>query len=106
MVVVVDGVCVHTEHLTVPLQGVWEAPFIANPDFVEDKELYKRGKIAYVAFELWQVKSGTIFDNIYVGDSKADALKFAKATWGKSIEKEKEMKAQVEVRRRCVLSAD
>ena len=74
------------------LQGVWSAPEIDNPEFKEDKELYKRGKIGYVGFELWQVKSGTIFDNIILTDSKDEALAFAKETWGKNIEGEKKMK--------------
>ena len=80
------------------MQGTWEPPQIDNPEFKEDKELYKRPPIGYVAFELWQVKAGTIFDNIMLTDSKDEALQFAKDTWGKSIDKEKEMKEQIEVR--------
>jgi calreticulin len=78
-------------------QGKWKAPEIDNPDFVDDKELYKRGPIGYVAFEIWQVKSGSIFDNILLTDSKEEAIQFAKDTWGKQIEGEKAMKAKVEV---------
>lgn len=78
-------------------QGTWKAPEIDNPDFVDDKELYKRGSIGYVAFEIWQVKSGSIFDNIMLTDSKEEAITFAKDTWGKQIEGEKAMRAKVEV---------
>jgi hypothetical protein len=71
---------------------------IDNPEFVDDKDVYKRGPIKYVGFEIWQVKSGSIFDNIILTDSKEEAISFAKDTWGKSIEKEKEMKAKFDVR--------
>ncbi len=50
-------------------QGIWEAPDIPNPEFVEDKTLYNYKDTKYVGFELWQVKAGTIFDNIFLGDS-------------------------------------
>jgi len=35
------------------------------------------------------VKSGTIFDNIFVGDSLEEAKKFAEDTWGATKEAEK-----------------
>jgi len=35
---------------------------------------------AFVGFEIWQVKSGTIFDNIIVTDDSAEAAKFAELT--------------------------
>merc|ERR1712100_315411 len=51
-------------------KGEWVDPEIDNPDFKDDKELYARcEKCEYVGFELWQVKSGTIFDDIIVTDS-------------------------------------
>lgn len=80
------------------MQGIWSAPLIPNPDFKDDPALYKLPPIKYVGFELWQVKAGSIFDNIMVTDSLDEALAFAKETWGKSIEGEKEMKAKIEVR--------
>jgi len=50
--------------------GEWEHPMIDNPDFVDDPEVYRacRDGCSYVGFELWQVKSGTIFDDILVTD--------------------------------------
>ena len=42
-----------------------------------------------------QVKSGTIFDNIFVGDSLEEAEAFTNATWGKSKDAEKEMQEKV-----------
>ena len=42
-----------------------------------------------------QVKSGTIFDNIFVGDNLEEAKKFAEDTWGKIKDGEKEMSDKV-----------
>merc|ERR1712196_284480 len=74
-------------------KGKWEAPDIDNPDFVDDPELYAVVKDnGLVGFELWQVKAGSIFDNILVCDDPD----FAKAEAEKNIvplqTKEKEMK--------------
>ena len=58
--------------------GEWEHPLIANPDFVDDETPYVQENLGGVAFELWQVTSGVVFDNIYVGDSEEDASALAK----------------------------
>lgn len=67
-------------------KGVWSAPEIPNPEYVpEDAEkLYVREDLRYVGFELWQVKSGSIFDNILVTDDAEYARAFAERTWGAS----------------------
>jgi len=70
-------------------KGIWKAPEIDNPKYVPDEHLYVRKDIGYVGFELWQVKSGTIFDNILFTDDIAYAKKFAEDTWGKLKEAEK-----------------
>eukprot|EP00271_Cylindrocystis_brebissonii_P015669 TRINITY_DN38630_c0_g1_i1.p1 TRINITY_DN38630_c0_g1~~TRINITY_DN38630_c0_g1_i1.p1 ORF type:complete len:429 (+),score=127.86 TRINITY_DN38630_c0_g1_i1:113-1399(+) len=72
-------------------KGKWVAPEIDNPDFVDNKEVYLLPTLKHVGFELWQVKSGTIFDNILVTDDAEYAEKFRNETWGKmkDIEKEK-----------------
>merc|ERR1719476_407766 len=54
-------------------KGEWEHPEIDNPDYVEVPNVYKRGDLEYVAMEIWQVKAGTIFDNILVTDDEAVA---------------------------------
>jgi calreticulin len=41
---------------------------IDNPDFKDDPELYVFPSLKYLGIELWQVKSGTLFDNILVSD--------------------------------------
>jgi calreticulin len=54
-------------------KGKWVHPEIANPEFKENNMLYKFDDIGAVGIELWQVKSGTLFDNIIVTDSLAEA---------------------------------
>merc|ERR1719378_1730426 len=58
--------------------GVWEARKIANPDFVDDDTVYKYKDFSFIGFDLWQVKGGSIFDNIIITDDKAEADAFAK----------------------------
>merc|ERR1711865_171969 len=47
-------------------KGVWEAKKIANPDFVDDDMMYHYDNFGFVGIDLWQVKAGTIFDNVAV----------------------------------------
>lgn len=49
-------------------KGPWEHPMIANPDYVHVEDVYKRGDVEYIGMEVWQVKAGTIFDNMLVTD--------------------------------------
>merc|ERR1712139_738206 len=58
-------------------KGKWEAPLIANPEFEDDADLYIQSKMAYVGFELWQVKGGSLFDNVLVTDDVDEAKKQA-----------------------------
>jgi len=58
-------------------KGVWEAKKIANPEFVDDDALYKYADFGFIGFDLWQVKGGTIFDNVLVTDDLSEADKFA-----------------------------
>jgi calreticulin len=69
-------------------KGKWVHPEIDNPEYVEDKNLYRYSDIGAVGFELWQVKAGTIFDNIIVADSWEEAKSFMDETFNKSGEKE------------------
>jgi calreticulin len=72
-------------------KGEWVHPMIPNPDYAEDKELHVRCKdCTHVGFELWQVKTGTIFDDIIVTDSLEEAKAFAKETFSKKKGPEKE----------------
>jgi len=58
-------------------KGVWEAKKIDNPEYVDDEEIYKFDAFGFIGFDLWQVKGGTIFDNIIITDDKAEADAFA-----------------------------
>merc|ERR1712206_51868 len=60
--------------------GFWEAKKIANPEYEDDDHLYKYDDFGFIGFDLWQVKGGTIFDNIIITDDKAEADTFA-AKW-------------------------
>jgi len=51
-------------------KGEWVHPKIPNPDFAEDKEIYAYDSNKFVGLEIWQVKSGSIFDNIIVTDDE------------------------------------
>merc|ERR1712139_323222 len=51
---------------------------IANPEYKDDDNLYSYADFGFLGFDLWQVKGGTIFDNIILTDDKAEADIFAK----------------------------
>jgi len=72
-------------------KGEWVHPLVPNPDYHDDDNLYLFENNRYVGFENWQVKAGTIFDNIIITDSKAEADAFANLTT-KTQEGEKKMK--------------
>jgi calreticulin len=82
-------------------KGPWVHPEIDNPDYVEDPNLYLYKDIGAIGFDLWQVKSGTIFDNVIITDSVQRAEEFGNETWGKTKDAEKKMKdEQDEVERK------
>jgi len=73
-------------------KGPWIHPEIPNPDYKEDANLYRYDNIGAVGFDLWQVKSGSIFDNIIVTDSVEKAEEFSKETWEATKDAEKAAK--------------
>ncbi|XP_039194391.1 calreticulin-3 isoform X1 [Crotalus tigris] len=84
-------------------KGIWPHPQIANPEYVPDPSLSIYENISVIGLDLWQVRSGTIFDNFLITDDEKYAKKFGDETWGKTkkpeqamskkeIEKEKERK--------------
>merc|ERR1711871_276907 len=82
-------------------KGPWSPKMIDNPDYKEDKDLYLRCKErTHVGFELWQVKSGTIFDDIIVTDSLEEAKDYADQTFNKKKGPEKEMFDAAEAKRK------
>jgi len=82
-------------------QGEWEAPMIANPKYFEDDKLYLQKDIKFIGIDIWQVKSGSIFDNILVTDDEDFARNVAKETFEESAKGEKEKKeAKDEIERK------
>merc|ERR1712224_271934 len=59
-------------------KGFWEAKKIANPEYVDDDKIYSYADFGFLGFDLWQVKGGTIFDNVILCDDVAEADEFAK----------------------------
>ncbi|KAJ8447787.1 hypothetical protein Cgig2_015150 [Carnegiea gigantea] len=80
-------------------KGKWKAPMIDNPDFKDDPDLYVYPNLRYVGIELWQVKSGTLFDNILVCDDPEYAKQVAEETWGKHKDAEKAAFEEAEKKR-------
>merc|ERR1711990_403462 len=62
-------------------KGVWAPKKIANPAFVDDQTIGQYGSFGWVGIDVWQVKAGTIFDNLLITDdvetakAAADKLK-------------------------------
>ncbi|KAK4475784.1 hypothetical protein MN116_001041 [Schistosoma mekongi] len=69
-------------------KGKWEPALIDNPDYKYDPELYVQDDIGYVGFDLWQVESGSIFDNILITDSPDFAKQEGERLWRKRYDSE------------------
>merc|ERR1719487_278874 len=87
-------------------KGIWEAKLIANPKYVADENLYKYANFGNVGIDVWQVKSGTIFDNILLTDDVEYAKQHAEKTWKAQKDGEKAMKAQKDEEKRKKDEAD
>ena len=70
-------------------KGPWVHPEIDNPDYAPDATIGQFADLGAVGFELWQVKAGTIFDNIIVTDSVDEAEAFMAETYTASKDAEK-----------------
>jgi len=81
-------------------KGEWVHPMIPNPDYSADPFLYRYKDNKFVGFEIWQVKAGTIFDNIIITDDMAEADKLAELT-KRTQEAEKKMKEKEDEERRA-----
>merc|ERR1719324_2022258 len=49
-------------------KGVWAPKKIANPAYVDDTSIGQYGSFSWVGIDVWQVKAGTIFDNLLITD--------------------------------------
>ena len=54
-------------------KGEWVHPLIANPDYHPDDSIYAFDNFGYVGIDIWQVKAGSIFDNIIIADTLEEA---------------------------------
>merc|ERR1712062_519101 len=75
-------------------KGKWVHPEIDNPEYNPDdaKDIGKYAENCKIGFDLWQVKSGTIFDNMMITDDPAEAKAAGEALWAVTKEAEKKMK--------------
>merc|ERR1719247_780593 len=76
------------------MDGEWEPPMIDNPEYKADdaKDIGKYAESCKIGFDLWQVKSGTIFDNMMITDDPAEAKAAGEALWAVTKDVEKKMK--------------
>jgi len=71
-------------------KGAWKPKQIPNPKYEADDKLYLiRKPLKHVAIDIWQVKSGSVFDNIIIGDDLAEVNKIIDATWKATKDAEK-----------------
>ncbi|XP_054982659.1 calreticulin-3 isoform X2 [Sorex araneus] len=70
---------------------VWLHHKLKNTNYLTEYDLSEFENIGAIGLELWQVRSGTIFDNFLITDDEEYAEKFGKATWGETKGPEKEM---------------
>eukprot|EP01126_Amoeba_proteus_P003071 TRINITY_DN109_c0_g1_i5.p1 TRINITY_DN109_c0_g1~~TRINITY_DN109_c0_g1_i5.p1 ORF type:complete len:409 (-),score=121.36 TRINITY_DN109_c0_g1_i5:141-1292(-) len=54
-------------------KGEWVHPTIPNPAYKPDPTLYAFDSFKFIGIEIWQVKSGSIFDNFLVTNSVQEA---------------------------------
>ena len=79
-------------------KGPWVHPMIPNPKYVYDEKMHAvcQDGCTHIGFELWQVTTGTIFDDIIVTDSLEEAQKFAEETFFKKKDAEREMYDEIQ----------
>jgi calreticulin len=78
-------------------QGEWVHPMIDNPDYKPVDDLYSFPSFETLGLEIWQVKSGTIFDNFLVTDDEELA-----ASARKNINARREAEQKIEAEERAV----
>ena len=82
-------------------RGEWKHPEIENPGFKDDPTIAKYSDFGVLALELWQLKGGTIFDNILLTDSEDEAERYLDDTYKAQREAEKRAKADFESEQRA-----
>ncbi|CAG7900103.1 unnamed protein product [Brassica rapa] len=86
-------------------KGKWKNPWIDNPGmlfkFEDDPDLYVLKPIKYIGIEVWQVKAGSIFDNILITDDPQYARSMVDDYFEQHRESEKELFAEAEKERKA-----
>ncbi|XP_057566113.1 calreticulin-3 isoform X2 [Hippopotamus amphibius kiboko] len=72
-------------------KDVWLHQKMKNTNYLMEYDLSEFENIGAIGLELWQVRSGTIFDNFLITDDEQYAEDFGKATWGETKGPEREM---------------
>jgi len=71
-------------------KGTWKPKQIPNPKYEADENLYVVSKpLKHVGIDVWQVKSGSIFDNIIIGDNLDEVNAIVDKTWKATKDAEK-----------------
>ncbi|XP_068646682.1 calreticulin-3-like isoform X2 [Aristolochia californica] len=71
-------------------KGKWKTPWVDNPEFDDDPDLYVLKPLKYVGIEVWQVKAGSVFDNILICDDPVYAREVVEDIMSLNKEAEKE----------------
>lgn len=74
-------------------KGVWKPKQIPNPEYEADTALYAYKDFGFMGVDVWQVKAGTIFDNMLITDDE-EKVKEAKEEWKKVRDGEKAKKKE------------
>ncbi|KAF0925326.1 hypothetical protein E2562_016018 [Oryza meyeriana var. granulata] len=82
-------------------KGKWKIPWIDNPEFEDDPDLYVLKPLQYVGIEVWQVKAGSVFDNILICDDPEYARNVVDEIRAANKEAEKEAFEEAEKRRKA-----
>ncbi|KAL8177963.1 UNVERIFIED_CONTAM: hypothetical protein K2H54_024329 [Gekko kuhli] len=72
-------------------RGIWPHPQIENPAYVPDESISVYENLSVIGLDLWQVRSGTIFDNFLITDDETYAEEFGDETWGETKYPEQKM---------------
>jgi len=82
-------------------KGPWVHPQIANPEYSVDNSIYSYDQLSAVGIEIWQVKSGSTFDNILITNDESLASERATTILGKqSAQREQKQKEDEEQRKK------
>jgi len=86
-------------------KGEWVHPKIPNPKYAPDANLYAFDSFKFIGIEIWQVKAGSIYDNILVTDD-ADLAKSEAETILKRVQGERDGEAKADEEARAKEAAE